>query len=1334
MNSVESAKNPPEGAVSFSGDIHSWINLLENGLNVEPGTVLLFLGGQRPLDRLAAGWHLAVATAINTQSGARYFSSVEHIVPKELINRDVPANIKLAIEEQLVGLGWSREQINTLIGRMMVHHLSAFEGSTVLEVLNHMQEGAAVAVSRADIYRFHDIKRKPSTSAIRTWPGILNEFTSKETVFFEHLMDLTRQTLEVARQKRLFVTLFCECDLVETKLPPDLQNNPNLVVVHLANSREDGPSLMTTQDWLAKLDTEGIDSVLATVTASIEDPIQRALLASFLLSAAGQFSSAWKEIEPHIGILTQSEGVDLIPLSNLAVNAGRSAEGAELLRIAAKRGITWLEELKSAYRLAETLGLYDLRDSLIDQMYSSYPKDQMAADLFYNKYILARDFSSALQLAERSEDEFGVRLCRAFIDPDFDLTELLSYAERTGQAERAYIAAAYEAEAQNRNILAKELASRIGPASEFASDAAQIRIRMIGILIRAEGEISDDQIAELKRVLEFAATRPDDADVRLQVYELLESGLEQPAVVFMLSTILSSRIATSFEAAVSTDSPLGRSQSEEPQESEHQRELENLVTQFMKEFLSSQGSVFMVGQGALPDHLKPLVSPALLDFLIRTLRYGLKHVVDNDLDFILRLLHTIILVSREVGDLNRDLLAVRIAIGYLANAGYAQQARDLAESSLLTMVDPRSDYYAWRIGQAWACLADAFHRTGNTVAALRSLCLSFLSWDGPAPYLLILRSSYRLAARIFRDIGYTEYALEIVNMERRLALIDGAGADTQDELDEVEFSIRVTGLRSNTSADDLIKLLAKASDLLHRRRTDEVALILSLQATLIRYLKLAGAQIPKDLEDEFAAGLEKLSEPQRDTIKSLSIASPSKSDLLSAVQRAATSKYWDDLAYQIAPISNLASTAAESAAQQGDIDLFILASALLSQPVLSLSALEGEHSNPTRFPDMLIAQRWFIQLAKSNQNSAVLQDAHDIAQQMIPPPTKTIKQLSEVSLGQLQSVIDSDEVVMILVRDHLGGLCRAAIYPDHYLGPESLGEEIWSSAKFAKWRMVYPRAYGDWNPAPADLSAEEQPSPDEVMDSVASLSIGEFAPAGLISVVPDAGLFGFPFVLTPKDGVHLGEDVPLAIAPSAPWLIATRSQPWAGNSLRKAWLGSPKSDDFVLHFLRDRLEPILEEYQFENIQTDLPDGLAKSSLALIVSHGGTGIFDQFRTVTDRIAAYSAEAFAKNLEGCGCVLLFVCNAGRSDPELGSSETLGVVSELLKLNVRSVVAPPWPLHLDVATVWLPPFLRSLSDGHPVAYSAHQASRKVREKYDNPCAWGALQVYGDATYTLP
>ncbi|MCP4607142.1 MAG: hypothetical protein GY845_00305 [Planctomycetes bacterium] len=958
---MNSNSSPSDNTILSSDNVQGWIEMFTNMVDATPGGVLLFIGGERSLDSFVAGWHLVLASARNDAGNSAY-TAIEHILPTSLGKRNVLDNIKLTLKTRTTDWDWPKKQIESLLITLKAHQLSTFEGTDVINTLKHTQNGAAVAISCVGMYRFSDIDAS-SMISIQTWPGIEYRWSTQEQKYLPHLLELTRQTLDLAKEKQLFVTLFCEEYMLDdNELPSDLQKHPDLAVVGTpAPSKY--KNLGIFQNVLGKTSTEDSIAKLTDIAETMKNPIDCALLTSALLSANQQFNAAWTTVEPHLETLIDSYGTLLLGLSQTAIAAGKKPESEMLLRSAIERGIYWLEELNAAYLVAQNLNLDDLCVKLLAQMHSLYPSSKITQSLLYNQYCRDRNFSAALEIAENSKNVFQIELCRAFAKPQLDLTRFFASAKAMNKLENAYIAVAYEAEYRNEQMVARNWASKLGLDSKFSSNAIQIRTRIIGKTIRAKREITEEEIDELKQVMLFAAHHPSDLNVRLEIVDLLESGLEEPAAQIMLSHILLNAIDASFQVMASRNFSFDMPQMKDLLDDFIYDETEANLVSFCEGFFKHLSATpFMLGQGKVPNHLKPLVNQSLLRSLINML-----HVLDWDFSdeeiqrFLLPLLHIIVLTSRDLDHPSSDLYAFRITLARLALAGRAQQARDLGETAIQILPGMQPSHIAWRTGQAWGCFADAFHRTGNTLAALRCLCLCFLSWDGPALDQHLLCSSYRLATRIFRDLRLIPYALQVVDWEREMRIMTDSSKQSLRELEQVKLSIQITSIGKDASPDLLLGFLAKIIELLNQVEDgEEITPLLACQANVIRLLKLADTEIPARIEDAFHKRLERVNESLRDQLLSALITTPTKSDLQSAIQRVASANSLEDLAYQVTSIHPLARNAVYFACQQKDSDLFILASTILSQPILSLKVRDTESKDV--FVGSHRARSWLFQL------------------------------------------------------------------------------------------------------------------------------------------------------------------------------------------------------------------------------------------------------------------------------------------------------------------------------------------------------------------------------------
>jgi hypothetical protein len=150
--------------------------------------------------------------------------------------------------------------------------------------------------------------------------------------------------------------------------------------------------------------------------------------------------------------------------------------------------------------------------------------------------------------------------------------------------------------------------------------------------------------------------------------------------------------------------------------------------------------------------------------------------------------------------------------------------------------------------------------------------------------------------------------------------------------------------------------------------------------------------------------------------------------------------------------------------------------------------------------------------------------------------------------------------------------------------------------------------------------------------------------------------------------------------------------------------------------------------------TSPPEGILGSDLLVVAAHGGIGEGNgYFRVVRDdSLLAVGSSRFATALGGIGCVVLFVCSGGRLDRDPRAHTTLGLVKQLLENGCRVVVAPPWPLYVNVPSYWLPTFLAEWKAGAQVIDACFIANEAVRSHFgDEPAHYLAMTVYGDPCF---
>ena len=618
------------------------------------------------------------------------------------------------------------------------------------------------------------------------------------------------------------------------------------------------------------------------------------------------------------------------------------------------------------------------------------------------------------------------------------------------------------------------------------------------------------------------------------------------------------------------------------------------------------------------------------------------------------------------------------------------------------------------------------------------LTLSFYAWEGkPLNYDLLVRS-YRLTTRIFRDVKLFTLAKEMIELEISLIFFKEESEQESLELDQMQLSIEILENAHSLNKKELEILLRKSDDLLNQSiSTDnELLPILSLQANLFRFIHIAKGSIPETCKERFYSLLAGIDYPLAIQLSTIANPYPSKEELSLALRKASQSNHLDDLVHQLVPVVLIAENAIHSACQNKDIDLFLMASAVLSQPGLTLkNVITDSHDYKYTGQYAERAKRWlhsYTQIQAKEIVNKQLVEAQTLVNQFLPKPDTYFNQIASISSERTLEIINDDEILVILAEDVFGNLCRLIISEQFIQGPEVLPEETWSPTKFKIWQQRYPVEYGMWRPV-REEGEKENPSKDEVFNSVSHLSIGEIRSTESKSLIisPSSKLFSFPFAISEKEKRFLAEDNQVSTIPSTIFLENARKKTSSVVKSVKAWLGAPETFDETLLYVRDTLLPIFKYYGIEVLENDLPDPLSDASIGFVVSHGSTGFLNHFKMVTDNVRYFSTKNFASRIAGCGSVILFICGAAMMDSETNSTEVRGLTRELLSLNTNAVIASPWSLNVDIPGLWLPPFLESVFSKRSIGFSSFMASQALKTKFDNPSAWAALQVYGDPEF---
>ena len=1009
-----------------------------------------------------------------------------------------------------------------------------------------------------------------------------------------------------------------------------------------------------------------------------------------------------KPFKPQVGELTESSQ---LYIAAAALEAGDRDASQLLLRNIDMAEVRSPDELSGALEMAEALGDDEVFGRILRQMQLAFPTAPNTALAEYRHHFRLRKFGMALDIAVRLGLVAEALLCKAFHSPAIEADEFLSEMEKRGELEQGLITCASEAMFRQMGRKAIEWASGIGEGP-LIEVAFELRLRALRIEFRA----GDKEFAtgELARLMKIVAVRYKDTQMRLELEQFLDFHIEEPVAKAALSAILLSllnrqvsrddeSIALSKSIVADRDFSVG---------AQSEAEFEVFMKGCEEMILASPKMDFVFGEGELSSQSASLVGPKLIN-VIATEASG---VIKVDLGNASLLLHVLRLACKAGDDRSTDFLVAQDFVAVTAMSGDLQGGRNMAETVLQFWSDSKSGYDSWRVSQGWSLFTEACLRSHNALAAARYLSLSLLAHEAPALNLELLRRWYRMATRMFRDIGLPPLALNSMQFERELLAKQGI-EDLNTALAVLELQIELPQLLGADS-ETRLKALWKCEDLLKAGVESENAPLGAMQASIMR--TLAPGDIPPEILAGFQERLGSLPERLRDMLKATVAAKPTASEIATLVESIPDAQDHQYLAYQTAPYLPALSNAIQQSVAHGDSELFFVASGAFAQPALGIETADSAlPEQPDTKPMVKVTTRKGLETGVFEQ----------VAQ-------FSFARLSGVTIRQLQDCLGDTESALIVAGEPGSAPISMLVTKSAVTPPKPI--DNWSSEALSSWKIRYMDGF-IWKKPPGYLPGIDQLSPPigDIKALVDGLGLGLANVPEYLTILPSAHLFGFTWGLSPHGDEFLAGATSLAIAPSPGWLVATRMGKPKDNRVRKAWIGSSGVNDPTLLMLRQYVEDQLKDHRFGISRDDWPAEFEASEIAFIGAHGGTGAHEYFRSISDRINYFSPQEVARMLSGCGCVILAVCSSGKSERQSGSQETLGLVSTLLRFGVRCVIAPPWPLDIEVVRHWLPTFLDALAGGKTVGGAACEAQDAVRASIDHPCAWGQLQVYGDQMF---
>jgi len=989
----------------------------------------------------------------------------------------------------------------------------------------------------------------------------------------------------------------------------------------------------------------------------------------------------------HPGVRESLLPENLIAAAQLLSKHGVGGGERELLEAAlAHARALPLEALSIGYHTAQGAALEDLAGRFRLRLLQRFPCHRVAQAINCNWLFRQRRFAESVPVAQLLGEPILIAEAEAFASETMRVEKFLEEAAKVNDREGALIECAQEALQRGGYRHAILWCREVSETHAAFYRAFVLRVEALSrALHRSSKGIYLSEFTELCRI---AAQRPYQPAFREKLFWLIDHGIEEPSAKILLSATL---LHAAQAQSVHDDTTISASRELNGELREKAKPLDGeKFHRALEQYLDSVlGREIHLGEGDLPE----LFANEMGAEAIKALCYALDDLeVKCEPLICRRSLHLLVLLCTRHGDPSADLSCLQSIAGWQVVTGDAQEARDLAETALQKWSQTQPRFVAWRTSLAWLISADVYHRSGNILSAALCAYLALLSLDGPGWNIECLFELYRLCARVQRDLDFMPGVLAVAAIERRI-LEQFPGNKTALHRHEVFLyqALSRAALRSATPAE-VLELLHTGDALLNVGVETEKAPLLSMQANLIR--RLGEAAVPAELLERFRENLASLPAPFRPFLGGAARTKVTRDELLTAIRALSAARFAEDLSFQVSPILPLACNAPAAACADNDPELFLLASSLLAQPAMAVSLA-----------------------AKAEAEAA---DAF------------SFEPLLKITLAELQSCLRENETALILSGEPGRSLYRMLVTKTACSAPGIVPEDEWDATAFAIWRRTHFKRF-DWEIPRDILDPIRRPPAKEVRDLMADLRLAiDPLPEELV-IIPPTHLFGFTFNLARHGAGFLGEATRVSIAPSMFWLFHRRTHAWNGAPKRMAWIGSQHTKDMGLHVLRARVEHVLVAHNFAIDRSDQPRDFANSQMVMLGAHGGTGLFQYFRTVGDRVVQFAPTNLAVLLENAGCVVLAVCSGGRSDTQHGSEEALGLTAALLRAGVRCVIAPPWPLVIDVMDRWLPAFLHAVDAGATMSEAAKEGQIAIGQRFDHPLPKLQLHLYGDAAFRV-
>lgn len=1142
--------------------------------------------------------------------------------------------------------------------------------SSVLDIIRAQPECTSIIVTEASTYR--DDKIEPYIAEGASTP------LQAEDVWVPQLHALGSAAIMLAQECKLYVALDANQFSPNRKVLSDLLHSIENCGV-MGSCSEDSPDtiLATRVDqWDAWIREGHLGKALRDIEQlPVSLDSHKSFLRIQVLHKAGHFPQALQAIRQEIELVPELDAQTRLKLARIAQNANASILAIEILSPAISK-LKHQEELESALNTARDAGTVQLADEIADRLQVLFPKSPGVFQHQLRSLLSKRDYTAAATImAEESESEAEFyRVLAQFLTradtPDY--TGLIALAGSDSSLADAYRMACVD-DALSRKLVhhAFQLAIPL-PTTPDQTDRGE------RLLLRAIEQI----LLLVDKDRELPVGMDGFQDAFLVLIGRLAQKPEKQALRGRLTQLIQPQVAGRLGLAITVFTMLNLAA--KPIRLEKKKPLNYAGLDWLQERQSFIETVFrwmedvspiVIGRTTLPEALLTVPADELVSAISNLLEL-LPLESEEDVDACQKWLALAAAVTPHSSNPDYDLQLMRLVASRFASSGRTQIARDLVEQMLLnSTATPRRR----RLG--WFAMADVYHHCHNHLEAFLAMSCA-LAADNAGDEEQIFHE-ITCMARLLRDTGFHNDARSLLQKGKVLLQRMGRLNAYSHRLDTIDLQIRQKTLPSDGSEKAVLEVLLgdavrNAAEVLEHN--DNVEPVAALLGQLLRHARAIGCKIPGEASATFDKLLERIRGVNSSVIGAMSAVAPSAEELLSMISIARSTRYSDDVGYDM---HNAVIAACRSL---GNDDY-------ISDSIHTSFALE------------ILADR------------GVGVPGWDEASEPPPPPQHIDEPAKIACLISLNGI----SVVQVGF-DSSGHLVRVSIVDGNIEVPVRESGDLMLEERFDLWAETYPFAYGI-NESTVNL----------FYTTTSNLRLSGL-PQGPVVIVADVRFQPFPPNLLYVDEVFAGRKQAMAMTPSLSWLQAAISRGMIGDGRFCSWISTAidTSDSQTLSMISERLEPTFSQHNFlVDNGPRLPSTFAGASLAVIAAHGGVHPEGRyFQVVSDEgTLKVTARDLANALRNVGIVILFVCSGGRADKHPGAHTALGLAKDILDRGCAAVIASPWPLDSRVPSHWLPTFLDHWTQGKSLIEANFLANKEVDLRFSHDPARGlAMTILGN------